>query len=43
MENAILALGSRYGLSRAEVIAEIESAFSLLLSRLRQQEVMVFL
>ncbi len=32
MESAILALASRYGLSRVEVIAEIESAFGLLLS-----------
>ena len=43
MESAIFALTSRYGLSRAELIAEIESAFGLLLSRLRQQEVMVHL
>lgn len=43
MESVILALANRYGLSRAGLIAEIESAFGLLLSRLRQQEVMVFL
>ena len=43
MQSAILSLANRYGLSRTEIIQEIESAFVLLLSKWYRQEVMVFL
>ena len=43
MHSAIHALSSQYGLSRAEVIHEVESAFSLLLSRWHGREVLAFL
>ena len=43
MQSIILSLASRYALSSAEVIQEIESAFACQLSRWYQQEVMVFL
>ena len=43
MQSIILSLASRYALSPAEVIQEIESAFALQLSRWYCQEVMVFL
>ena len=43
MHSAIHALSSQYGLSRAEVIHEVESAFSLLLSRWHGREGLAFL
>ncbi|WP_319587865.1 hypothetical protein [uncultured Desulfobulbus sp.] len=43
MQSIILSLASRYALSTAEVIQEVESAFALFLSQLHRQEVMVFL
>ena len=41
MQSIIASLASRHGLSRAEVLAEIESAFSALLSRWYRREVQV--
>ena len=41
MQSIIASLASRHGLSRAEVLAEIESAFSALLSRWYRREVLV--
>jgi len=43
MQSIILSLASRYALSTAEVIQEIESAFARQLSQWYRQEVMVFL
>ena len=43
MQSIILSLASRYALSPAEVIQEIESAFARQLSQWYRQEVMVFL
>lgn len=43
MQSIILSLASRYALSTAEVIQEIESAFTLYFSQLYRQEIMVFL
>jgi hypothetical protein len=43
MQSIILSLASRYTLSTAEVIQEIESAFARQLSQWYRQEVMVFL
>ena len=43
MQSIILSLASRYALSTAEVIQEVESAFARQLSRWYRQEVMVFL
>lgn len=43
MHSAIHALSSQYGLSRAEVIHEVESAFGVLLSRWYGREVLAFL
>jgi len=43
MQSIILSLASRYALSTAEVIQEIESAFACQLSQWYRQEVMVFL
>ncbi|MDY0390725.1 MAG: hypothetical protein RBQ88_07350 [Desulfobulbus oligotrophicus] len=43
MQSIILSLASRYGLSAAEVIQEIESAFTLQLSQWYRRKVMVFL
>jgi hypothetical protein len=43
MQSIILSLASRYALSSAEVIKEIESAFAHQLSQRYHQEVMVFL
>jgi hypothetical protein len=43
MQSIILLLASRYALSTAEVIQEIESAFTLFFSQLYRQEIMVFL
>ena len=41
MQSIIASLASRHGLSRAEVLLEIESAFSTLLSRWYRREVLV--
>ena len=41
MQSIIASLASRHGLSRAEVLVEIESAFSALLSRWYRREVLV--
>ena len=41
MQSIIASLASRHGLSRAEVLLEIESAFSALLSRWYRREVLV--
>ena len=41
MRSIIALLASRHGLSRAEVLLEIESAFSALLSRWYRREVLV--
>jgi hypothetical protein len=43
MQSIILSLASRYALSTAEVVQEIESAFALQLSQWYRHEVMVFL
>ena len=43
MQSIIASLASRHGLSRAEVLHQIESAFSMLLSRWYRMEVMAFL
>lgn len=43
MQSIILSLASRYALSTAEVVQEIESAFARQLSQWYRQEVMVFL
>ena len=43
MQSIILSLASRYALSTAEVIQEVESAFARQLSQWYRQEVMVFL
>ena len=43
MQSIILSLASRYALSTAEVIQEIESAFARQISQWYRQEVMVFL
>ncbi len=43
MQSIILFLASRYALSKAEVIQEIESVFALQLSQFYRREVMVFL
>ncbi|MDR2548982.1 MAG: hypothetical protein LBD10_02065 [Desulfobulbus sp.] len=43
MQSIILSLASRYALSTAEIIQEIESAFARQLSQWYRQEVMVFL
>jgi len=43
MQSIILSLASRYALSTAEVIQEIESAFARQLSQWYRQEVMVFI
>ncbi len=43
MQSIILSLASRYALSTAEVIQEIESAFTLYFSQLYRKEIMVFL
>lgn len=43
MQSILLSLASRYALSTAEVIQEIESAFTLYFSQLYRQEIMVFL
>ena len=43
MQSIILSLAGRYALSTAEVIQEIESAFSLQLSQGYSQEIIVFL
>ena len=43
MQSIILSLASRYALSTAEVIQEIESAFARQFSQWYRQEVMVFL
>ena len=43
MQSIILSLASRYALSPAEVIQEVESAFARQLSQWYRQEVMVFL
>jgi hypothetical protein len=43
MQSIILSLASRYALSTAEVIQEIESAFACQLSQWYRQEIMVFL
>ena len=43
MQSIILSLASRYALSTAEIIQEIESAFARNLSQWYRQEVMVFL
>ena len=43
MQSIIVSLASRYALSSAEVIQEIESAFACQLSQWYRQEVMVFL
>ena len=41
MESIIASLASRHGLSRAEVLVEVESVFSALLSRWYRREVLV--
>ena len=41
MQSIIASLASRHGLSRAEVLLEVESAFSALLSRWYRREVLV--
>lgn len=43
MQSIIVSLANQHGLSTAEVIQEIESAFAQLLTRWCRQEVMVFL
>ena len=43
MQSIIASLASRHGLSRAEVLLEVESAFSALLSRWYRREVLVHL
>ncbi|MDD2466607.1 MAG: hypothetical protein PHI97_21630 [Desulfobulbus sp.] len=43
MQSIILSLASRHALSTAEIIQEIESAFTLFFSQLYRQEIMVFL
>ena len=43
MQSIIASLASRHGLSRAEVLLEVESAFSTLLSRWYRREVLVHL